>query len=113
MTKKLLAFGLALLLCASLPLSALAAEGDVSSAPAGAESSAPPAEEQGEQLEGAPSSCSPCSSAGGAELSAPAGAEDTSPSAARADRGRDAQSSRARPKASSFFVMVILLSKAG
>ena len=59
MTKKLLAFALALLLCASLPLSALAAEGDVSSAPAGAESSAPPAEEQGEQgeqLEGAPSS---------------------------------------------------------
>ena len=51
MTKKLLAFALALLLCASLPLSALAAEGDVSSAPAGAESSAPPAEEQGEQLE--------------------------------------------------------------
>ena len=48
MTKKLLAFGPALLLCASLPLSALAAEGDVSSAPAGAESSAPPAEEQGE-----------------------------------------------------------------
>ena len=56
MTKKLLAFALALLLCASLPLSALAAEGDVSSAPAGAESSASPAEEQGEQLEGAPSS---------------------------------------------------------
>ena len=56
MTKKLLAFALALLLCASLPLSALAAEGDVSSAPTGAESSAPPAEEQGEQLEGAPSS---------------------------------------------------------
>ena len=69
MTKKLLAFALALLLCASLPLSALAAEGDVSSAPAGAESSAPPAEEQGEQLEGAPSSTA----------SAPETTEETSP----------------------------------
>ena len=51
MTKKLLAFALALLLCASLPLSALAVEGDVSSAPAGAESSAPQEEEQGEEGE--------------------------------------------------------------
>ena len=72
MTKKLLAFGLALLLCASLPLSALAAERDVSSAPAGAESSAPPAEEQGEQLEGAPSS-----TASAPETQEPAG--ETSP----------------------------------
>ena len=72
MTKKLLAFALALLLCASLPLSALAAEGDVSSAPAGAESSAPPAEEQGEQLEGAPSS-----TASAPETQEPAG--ETSP----------------------------------
>ena len=72
MTKKLLAFALALLLCASLPLSALAAEGDVSSAPAGVESSAPPAEEQGEQLEGAPSS-----TASAPETQEPAG--ETSP----------------------------------
>lgn len=58
--KKLLAFALSLLLLATLPLSALAAEspegGETVSALAAGESSAPPAEEQGKQLEDAPSS---------------------------------------------------------